>query len=387
MALATYSKAGLPDSILDISCQSLKGWKIYLVLSYYKIDIRKGSSKVELLKALNSFALTVSQREQQAIKVWLQAKHMPVTELAAQITAARAPTSSDNNTDGKVEAAQLPTGNTAHDPQVRECPVCIEELIEDSFLHGKITSSCLHKPTFCKNCLQRCVDTHIREHPWSKVYCPECREIASDKEVQNLASNEAFEIYQRNTAIAGIRFLPNFIMCLAPNCGSGQIHDVSDEQSIMTCSACGFKTCTMHMMPYHEGQTCAEYDVVRQEQVSQEAASKKFLSEETKVCPGPGCGIHTIKAGNACDHITCKQCYFDYCWICLVPYDMVRHIGGNAHAKYCHLWTDETPAQYKERKSVERKEAKDRKAGNSLKRKRSETEDVSEDESELTRSI
>ncbi|KAG4439288.1 hypothetical protein IFR05_005221 [Cadophora sp. M221] len=153
----------------------------------------------------------------------------------------------------------------------------------------------------------------------------------------------------------------------------------------MTCDACGFKTCITHMLPYHVGQACEEYDAGCQEQIDQEAASEEFLSEMTKVCPGPGCGIHTIKAGNACDHITCMQCHFDYCWTCLVPYDMVRHIGGTAHDRDCHLWTDETPAQYKARKAAERKEAKGRYAANSLKRKRSETEDIPEERGELKR--
>jgi len=47
---------------------------------------------------------------------------------------------------------------------------------------------------------------------------------------------------------------------------------------------------------------------------------------------------------------------------------MVRHIGGTAHAKDCHLWKDENPAQYKARKAAERQAAKERREM-SLKRK------------------
>lgn len=86
-------------------------------------------------------------------------------------------------------------------------------------------------------------------------------------------------------------------------------------------------------------------------------------------------------------HLIGKQCYFDYCWTCLVAYDMVRHIGGSAHAKGCHLWTDETPTQYKARKAVDRREAKDYKAANPLKRKRGEADGVSEDGGKLKRSV
>ena len=55
------------------------------------------------------------------------------------------------------------------------------------------------------------------------------------------------------------------------------------------------------------------------------------------------------------------QCGFDYCWICLVPYDLVRYQGSTAHARACHQWKDEDPAQYKARKAAERKQKKEAK--------------------------
>ena len=64
--------------------------------------------------------------------------------------------------------------------------------------------------------------------------------------------------------------MPNFARCLGPNCSSGQIHDGGDEQPIMTCISCQFKTCYTHQLPWHDGQTCAEYDDMHAERVRQE---------------------------------------------------------------------------------------------------------------------
>ncbi|KAG4439289.1 hypothetical protein IFR05_005222 [Cadophora sp. M221] len=153
IASVKYSTAELPQTILSISCQSHKACNIEPVLSYYKVDVRKGANKVELLQALNSFAPTVSMREQQAITGWLQANNATLADLASQITAARTSTGSNDNTESNGRAAKLSTGNTVHDPQGKECPVCVETLTEESFPNGKITSSCLHEPTFCKGCL------------------------------------------------------------------------------------------------------------------------------------------------------------------------------------------------------------------------------------------
>ncbi|KAL2068960.1 hypothetical protein VTL71DRAFT_15298 [Oculimacula yallundae] len=370
MAPTPYSKAGLPETILGIPCSAHRAWSISYVLSYYKVNIRKSATKIELLTALDSFAPTVSQNEQRAIVNWFQSHNATLTGLAASIIAAK-------NLEENDMTNTVATGSTMHDSQGAECPVCLEHLTAESFPQGKITSTCVHEPTFCKDCLTKYVGTRVHEYPWSKVFCPECKETFSDEEVQIWTSSQAFEKHKQNAAMSKIHHLPNFIRCLAPDCGAGQLHDDSDAQPIMTCEACGFQTCPRHKLPYHDGQTCEEYDSTRQEQIEQEATSEKYLAETTKICPGPGCGIHTIKEGRACDHITCKQCRFDYCWVCLIPYDMVRHIGGSAHARDCNSWTDLTPSQYRAARSAQRQEKKGQTTEASAKRQRAASEDDS----------
>jgi hypothetical protein len=47
---------------------------------------------------------------------------------------------------------------------------------------------------------------------------------------------------------------------MSPGCESGQIHEDADAGPIMTCNHCGFKSCVIHQMPFHEGETCSQYD-------------------------------------------------------------------------------------------------------------------------------
>jgi IBR domain, a half RING-finger domain len=105
--------------------------------------------------------------------------------------------------------------------------------------------------------------------------------------------------------------MPDFMMCLGPDCNSGQIHEGGDAQPIMTCTACKFKSCWTHQMPWHSGQTCDEYEAERQERFVQEAASKKFLDEKTKICPNIKCGLHVEKI-SGCDHMTCQFSNLDH---------------------------------------------------------------------------
>ena len=102
--------------------------------------------------------------------------------------------------------------------------------------------------------------------------------------------------------------MPNFTMCLGPNCGSGQIHGGGNDQPIMTCTTCRFKTCFTHKMPWHKGLTCNQYDAKQAKRVRQEAASAEVLSKTTKVCPNPKCGLHLDKYAG-CDHVRCKYHY------------------------------------------------------------------------------
>jgi len=105
--------------------------------------------------------------------------------------------------------------------------------------------------------------------------------------------------------MAAFRNLPNFTMCLGPGCESGQIHEGGDDQPIMTCSICRFKTCFIHKMSWHSEQTCNQYDEERKDRIEQETASANLIAETTKICPNPACGHGITKIGG-CDHMTCK---------------------------------------------------------------------------------
>jgi IBR domain, a half RING-finger domain len=83
-------------------------------------------------------------------------------------------------------------------------------------------------------------------------------------------------------------------------------HEPGDNQPIMTCTKCHFKTCFIHKMPWHAGQTCHDYDDTQRERLEQEAASDKRVAETTKKCPNARCRQNIEKNGG-CDHMTCKE--------------------------------------------------------------------------------
>jgi hypothetical protein len=102
--------------------------------------------------------------------------------------------------------------------------------------------------------------------------------------------------------------MEGYVKCLGPNCESGQVHGSGHDQPIMTCAECRFRTCYTHMMPWHTGQTCAEYDSelnLDTERQEQEEASLRLVAEVSKTCPNIDCG-RAIQKDGGCDHMTCK---------------------------------------------------------------------------------
>lgn len=106
--------------------------------------------------------------------------------------------------------------------------------------------------------------------------------------------------------------LPN--RCKGNQCGSGHEHAGGSDNPIMTCTACGVKSCFVHDVPWHSGQSCDQYD----KSVASDPhtlANLEYAKRHTKKCPR--CSKSIEKAGG-CDHMTCRRnaggCGHEFCW-------------------------------------------------------------------------
>lgn len=53
---------------------------------------------------------------------------------------------------------------------------------------------------------------------------------------------------------------PNFIWCI--KCDFGQLHSSGNDQPMIRCLECGYLSCFRHSVPWHNGLTCLEFDVM-----------------------------------------------------------------------------------------------------------------------------
>lgn len=136
---------------------------------------------------------------------------------------------------------------------------------------------------------------------------------------------------------------PGWQWCLNPKCSSGQVHgenakiQVADTRSTrkqpktktkveslseqpFVCKSCDQSFCISCAAPWHEAETCEQYQKRTEGKRAVEiAATEKTVNKIAKNCPHAGCNTPTQRDGG-CPHMYCK-------WFPTNPdlADIVRH--------------------------------------------------------------
>ncbi|KAJ4422344.1 hypothetical protein N0V82_002998 [Gnomoniopsis sp. IMI 355080] len=219
---------------------------------------------------------------------------------------------SDSDVDDTASAG-TPVGD---DAEPVECPICLEEYPQSGFpKRSTITEFCDHPDKACLQCLDSSITGIVQTGALHILACPICPQKLSPKDVKEYASKNVYERYKylKQQALRP----GHYISCTHPNCGGSQAHDCNGPNGPrMVCNFCQAETCAKHRRPWHEGQTCLEFDMdpAQIERLEEEEATAKLLAKEaTSICPKCGQGVTKTEG---CDHMMC-QC------------------GATAHATFC----------------------------------------------------
>ncbi|KAH7380285.1 hypothetical protein DE146DRAFT_773436 [Phaeosphaeria sp. MPI-PUGE-AT-0046c] len=218
-------------------------------------------------------------------------------------------------------------------PPNPECSVCSDTFAVDHFSQ---LPDCSHEP-------------RVGATSWDRILCPSngCGVLVSHEAMKSLATEET---YARQVNYLTGLLIPStdqayvdFRHCLRSGCNSGQIHDSGVEGNIFRCVACDFLVCTTHDEAFHTGETCEEYDRKKscQRKVEDDASMDK-IDSTTKECPNPKCGVR-IEKNDGCDHMTCRRCNHEFCWVCFAPYTGsggIWRTGNHVHQHDCPHWRE-----------------------------------------------
>ncbi|CAJ0755251.1 719_t:CDS:2 [Entrophospora sp. SA101] len=213
--------------------------------------------------------------------------------------------------------------------ELDECAICCET--EDRRYHAT-TSQCTHKVVICVECVNKHIKILLNEKQLLKIPCPTkgCNKIMERHDIKKIATEEIFEEYDLLAYKITIQRIPDFRWCKVP-CGAGQIHIGKgiittlkrlsfrgyvltfryfiDKTPVVICEGCGGKSCYTHEVAWHMGQTCKDYESNKKEA---DFATTDYILRETKGCPG--CSI-PIEKNKGCDHMTCRKCSHEFCWL------------------------------------------------------------------------
>lgn len=202
------------------------------------------------------------------------------------------------------------------------------------------SNECKHNQRrICDTCVYNHIKIHIENisNNNNNIICPEQNCLSkftfeNIRYILNLGNNfQLFEKYDRQLTQKYLEQNKEFIWCAHNNCGSGQFHDIGlYNNPIVICIKCKKQTCAYHRTIWHYGMNCQQYERSKFHFIDNH--TQIWLKKYSKKCPKCQTYIEKI---SGCDHITCKQCKYQFCWQCLSDYRNIQIYGLKLHKKTC----------------------------------------------------
>jgi hypothetical protein len=191
------------------------------------------------------------------------------------------------------------------------CQICEEKYLKNGMTQLNL---CLH--SFCEICWTNYLTICIKEKKQVEIKCMDysCNSILpydfiynyikyNGKLLLNIAENKIKEEILNN---------PKEKFCPFPNCNSYAIKENDNEN--VQCGN-GHFFCFKCLQEPHELKEC----IIKFDDEMEKSIGKKFR----KKCPN--CNTWTEKI-NGCNHITCKECNYHWCFICSKEYTSDHYI-------------------------------------------------------------
>ena len=214
--------------------------------------------------------------------------------------------------------------------QNKICRICLCEINPEHFLRIPI---CFHE--FCRSCILSHIISQTTSNIFINIKCPtECSEIIPEDFIINILSitDALLRKYIKFNQIAKLNQDPNLRWCVTPGCNGYMIGETSNPK--LVCGFCHKATCFLCRNPWHENLDC---------EAALDNEFKKYVKKaEVKECPKCHAKIEKL---DGCNHITCTQCRYQFCWLCGRKY-------SRKHYKWYNFLFGCPGAQYRKKSKI-----------------------------------
>jgi len=219
------------------------------------------------------------------------------------------------------ETVLLREGET--ESTIVSCCICCDDFLPKQMYAYK---NCGHR--YCKECLSQYYITCIDKGEVLHITCPDpkCTTEVLPHEIRQLIKPDLFLKYENLTLMTALRQDPNVRWCPKPNCNNCIIGDIPENLRVgewrkIKCpdSNCGTEFCYDCGVEWHYGLTCTEKKTLdkKEKKPPTEENFQKWANKHTKPCPRCKANIQKNKG---CNHMTCVNCQYEFCWLCLREY-------------------------------------------------------------------
>ena len=210
--------------------------------------------------------------------------------------------------DRLLENVGLPTdqSSSTNDSAGNSCPICGDDFDSSELFN----LDCLHK--FCRSCYGTYLEGKIEEGPSCvRTKCPmfKCNHTIPYSFFSKLTDGSMNKKYRLYLTRNFIETSKNIRWCPFPGCekvaiGAGITH-VMCNCNRPFCFKCGEEA--------HD-PVCCDYLSEWNQKCSNESETANWILANTKKCPQ--CNAR-IEKNQGCNHMSCKLCRFEFCWICM----------------------------------------------------------------------
>ena len=186
------------------------------------------------------------------------------------------------------------------------CLICEEKLTKEELNNNFI--ECFHG--FCNVCLFNYFKEKINNNDVEKIKCPEksCDRLLYTEFIENKLKDDKalLEKYQKLYRRKQLAANPNIQLCPYPDCES---YAEKGGNKFVTCKENNHKFCFNCLKDWHENKNC-EMELNK---------SFEKWKDPYKVKRCPKCK-YFIEKNEGCNHITCSNCKYQWCWLCQQEY-------------------------------------------------------------------
>jgi ariadne-1 len=197
----------------------------------------------------------------------------------------------------------------------------------DQFEAGKTASlACAHP--FCFSCWASNLSFHFANSGMNAiaVHCPTkgCPQFCGKISMDRIFGPESAESkrYLKTIFQSFVSTHDRFRSCPAALCEYVVKYPVSrgavSEPSAPVRCLCGYRYCFVCGFEDHSPASCAMMEWWKKKEVD-ESETANWVAANTKPCPGKNCG-KTVEKNGGCNHMTCSQCKWEWCWVCEGPW-------------------------------------------------------------------